>query len=529
MEALRKIYGDDFLGHVLNLDDLEVPEESLSDGQREAVACLRLASRREPGDNDALFHFNVAARVGHYITEVGTNLCTFARQHSTGKSLQIEGDDSLLTHLWNLGSQIWPIFLLPRQGEREPHLMSLGSFTFNHPIALAVWQSILRDRSLRRLFKHAPSRVDDMRSATEISSWITYSTGHSGTLQLVMLPDVMLTVARYRQLLHGSNDLGSYLQEIAAVLDEARQLSRRQDIRVPYFLGLSNMQLPADEIASTPFGTIRPVRDTDQTLISISNNAGSHVTAVIEASHPCKILEIIPTQDAADDFDRLERLRGTFDDCREQAELEVVACRLSLLLASDQTMLIAPAVVSRALLDTFNMYPLQTWRSQPPQPSGVSLLDAASVERATEWSKRLTLGNVRRLKIGARRILSAASDRGDLLDSLIDAVICWENMFGSTPDTAFRICGAMACLMQPEDRDAREELLRKLKRVYSRRSDIVHGRTELPAYKVQEYRDTAIKFGLEALRLLLVNSDLMAIQESSLRAELLLRAGGYLD
>jgi hypothetical protein len=71
-------------------------------------------------------------------------------------------------------------------------------------------------------------------------------------------------------------------------------------------------------------------------------------------------------------------------------------------------------------------------------------------------------------------VISAAIDRAPA-DRLVDAVIAWENLFGSDTELSFRITASMAWLLEPSSIDDREALQTRLKGIYTTRSKILHG------------------------------------------------------
>ena len=86
--------------------------------------------------------------------------------------------------------------------------------------------------------------------------------------------------------------------------------------------------------------------------------------------------------------------------------------------------------------------------------------------------------------MAARRLVSAISLRTDRADALIDAVMVWENLVGTTTETSFRVTAALAKLNE-NDRSGRRDVQKKLQSLYSLRSRVVHG-DEADLSKVDE-------------------------------------------
>lgn len=531
MRDLCEVYGEPYLKFALNCTDIHSIGEAPTENQKKVIDILTEISQKKAGEDDQIFRLNVAGRIGSYIAEIGTTVCSAMHQWSGGTLPAIETEDALLGHLLALGSQVWPVFLLPHPEAWPPYFGSLTSCVFSHPTTALLWQAIADDSELRKLFPDVPDQIGDDQSALRISSEIIFSTGHGETLQLAVLPETLLTAAWWRQILHGGGDLNSYLDELAEVLRETRILASGKEVQAPYLIGLENIRLPPESSIKLPFGVIRPARDTDQKIVHSSEH-GPHAVnedAIIESVHPLKILSVSKIRENLDDqwISHWEGFQAKFDEYADRGELLVTVARLSLLLASEGSKLIAPSIVARVSFNPLSSHLIQTWKTQLGAPSGVSVPDAAALQRAADWASKIRHEDVKRLRIGVRRILSAASDRVDPLDGLIDSVVCWENMFGSNTESTFRICGAMACLLVPDNREARANTMGKLKEIYSLRSKIVHGVRELRPREAMQYRDSAIHYGIEALRQLLDDSSLMDIKDSAVRGEKILLFAGY--
>ncbi|TCJ40096.1 HEPN domain-containing protein [Parafrankia sp. BMG5.11] len=531
MEELRKVYGDAFLKYVLDLEDLSVTKDALNDGQRHAVDRLVQASQHGTADDEHTFRLNLQLSFGNYDGTIGTTWCSALRQISGGDRPQVNTADTLLGQLLELGIEIWPVFLLP---EPEDWPLTIGGITpntFSHPLTTLLRQAILDDAALQKLFPEVPEQISDDRATLGIHSAITVSNGHSGSRQLATLPDTLLTAARYRQILHGSEDIDSYLGEIEQVLDESRRLACGEEVQVPRLVGLNGLRLPSGDEFVTPFGTIRQARDSDRILLTTPGIRGFHSQSMLETTHPLKILDIRKFEDEAPAtaVRRLERFQSVFDGYQKRTEVNLMMARLALLLASDGNTFIAPAPAAWATLDPLSPSPLQHWMLQQAEPSGTSILDPEAIQRTTTWASRIRPEEVERIEIGVKRLLSAASIRGDLVDGFIDAVVCWENMLGSSSESTFRTCGAMACLLEPDDYKARIDLTKKLESLYGLRSKVIHGARDLNFREAKKHRDDAIRYGLEAMRRLLELPSILKEKESSVRGKMVLLSSGFVS
>jgi hypothetical protein len=120
--------------------------------------------------------------------------------------------------------------------------------------------------------------------------------------------------------------------------------------------------------------------------------------------------------------------------------------------------------------------------------------------------------------IAVRRVLSAAQVRTDPSDRLVDSVIAWENLFGTSEgEPRLRISSAMAWLLA-ETAASRAELQRELKQLYDDRSKIVHGGTFDEA-AISEKATRALDLALSSLGTLFgARSDILSLPDGSARS-----------
>jgi hypothetical protein len=198
-----------------------------------------------------------------------------------------------------------------------------------------------------------------------------------------------------------------------------------------------------------------------------------------------------------------------------------------MLLASraDQVVAVIPQVKTHFSPLAIGDY-TELWASGFGAPSEAVTITADLAAEAVDWSRRVAAAHPKSLDIGMRRLLSAATARLDPMDGFIDAVMCWENLFGESQETAFKVCGAMSLLLEPTDSQARNSLFGELKKLYGVRSNLVHGSSEPDMAASFEYRDRALWLGLSAMRATYAVPGLLRLKGSTERHKyLLLRLG----
>lgn len=142
-------------------------------------------------------------------------------------------------------------------------------------------------------------------------------------------------------------------------------------------------------------------------------------------------------------------------------------------------------------------------REYPYGPESPTI-EAGQEEQLVLWAGRVADHYQDSVAVAVSRLLSSARERSfSVEDSLIDAVIAWENLFGHGGNTemVFRVTGAMAILLEA-DPAKRVDLQRRLKKIYDLRSRVAHGGTTSEKDSIGELRADAERFALEALRTL---------------------------
>jgi hypothetical protein len=126
------------------------------------------------------------------------------------------------------------------------------------------------------------------------------------------------------------------------------------------------------------------------------------------------------------------------------------------------------------------------------------------------------------IRIAVERALAASTERVDASDVLIDSVIAWENLVGTSLETSFRVAAALSWLLAPDSFKVRANISRDLKRLYGRRSRVVHG-AKVDRDDVDRDARLALKISREALyRMLLDHAWLADVSESDERNDAIL-------
>lgn len=133
----------------------------------------------------------------------------------------------------------------------------------------------------------------------------------------------------------------------------------------------------------------------------------------------------------------------------------------------------------------------------PPLIKPVTDISPVSHE-IEEWSSIIHKCHTSTIDIAVNRLTQALSYRLDKADILIDSVMAWENLLGTSTEVAFRVTAALSKLLEPDIKQ--RQLLRKsLEKIYNLRSRVIHG-SAVDNSEINQSATEAVAYTLSALR-----------------------------
>jgi hypothetical protein len=172
------------------------------------------------------------------------------------------------------------------------------------------------------------------------------------------------------------------------------------------------------------------------------------------------------------------------------------------------------------IADPFTQGQSVSWGDPKTAPSFTpDELDPVECESIATWAGLIEQQWSSRVYIAVRRsLMAAASSRTDMADRLVDSVIVWENLFGTSQgEPRLRISAAMSWLLA-SDAASREELQSTLRKLYDYRSQIVHGGPFDESALIQHAND-ALTYSLETLRAVIRDRpDVLALRDGAARS-----------
>lgn len=430
--------------------------------------------------------------------ETGATIARHLHERAGGDPPTRLGDDRIEAALAHLAVDSFPAFLLPRDERLSiPMADDLNfhatSLLFRHPQSGQFSDAVLQNRQLAQVF----------HENNEHSGWsalVYRNTGQGGGLQLSTLPELVLRAA-WRRLPEAERTPRSFTESVLVVWRLVRDVLHGKTGAIAARFSFAGVLLPPGTRVELKGGVLREataadrriapeslkqqLSGTDATGASIVINYDGDVVFEAEVPYRIAVLPSTPPDAAPAEWP---------PDLRMPASLEHSLTRLrsSLLLSvqRDHRVHIVPAW--RYFDDPLNWGFALSW-FDPRNAIGLmpTTLTEAEVAEWVKWYRLLDAPHVDRIEVALTRVLRAVGERREPSDVLIDSVIAWENLFGTSEgEPTLRVTASLALLLE-EEPPKRQELRATLAKIYSLRSKVVHGSKTL--------RDTDFPFCYEAL------------------------------
>jgi hypothetical protein len=526
VDILATIFGEDFLRYVLAQDDLYLNGANLSSSQTAVLRALMGLALQMQAQPAAARNIGLVNAILTYADDKKTSLANTWRSKCGGDLITPSNiGDPVLSSLLILARDVYPAFILPRQDDLPTSDMAISGPIFRHPEWRPFCRAVLADKDLQTLFpaqSKAQSEIDE--AMLETSSVLTYSSGRVGTLQLALLPDILLSAAYLRYLLPGNaRTQQGFASSVKQVVDEARRLAAKQTVDVPLIYGITNIEFPPAARVEVSFGTLRGYDRTDRQFIPEAVDVG----AVLETTGAIRILDINAFH--ADEAQRApmqaQKHNKEMSRWTQYADRKCDLMRLAILLSSSPENFLVAHQGSRTILDPLQRIPAMRWTAIGRGASRVASMSITPLGEETlrhvkHWAQKVS-HHPENLDIAMRRTLSSVAERIDPLDGFIDAVLAWENLFSGRPETNLRVCGAIAWFLEPGSYNRRLQLFDELSKLYTTRSGLVHGSMATIDNAVAA-RDRAVQISIACMRRLHETPDLLHAKDSSVRGRMLL-------
>ncbi|MFI7357305.1 hypothetical protein ACIBTP_25630 [Streptomyces avidinii] len=515
MDLVREFFGDALTSYCLNVSMSELDTISPSQAQSSAVTEMReLARRLKENPNELLQRISMST-ILQYHKPSQMSIPNAFRQRCGGAIFAKSSADPVESAFFALARDAYPACLMPVSSSKAAYSHSDASASvYQNPACQDAVVAILNDPSLSQLFPDGVP-IGEPSVATEIglgiSSGAIWSNGSGGGLQLIGVITGILEYAVRR--ISAAPSPEEYFTLVADALKTARILSEKKPAPVFTLVGLKNVIMTGREPITFQGGQLR--HPTPGDLADLMGQEG--IASVLEVRSSLQLLSIRSAD--TDDETALadyEKCRPTFEKNSAATRREIDLARLSILFASDGTPA-APVDIATTTLNPIasgKSVGLSFYGSMPTVAAPIIISEEIG-SQIQHWSRRV-VDHPRNLDMGMRRLLSAVSARFDPMDAFVDAVICWENMFGTNQgEVGFRVAGSMAHLLEQRNPGARKELFAEIKYLYGVRSKLVHGAKEPSIQDSYTHRDRSIEIAISAFKALYGRSDLLSIDSAS--------------
>lgn len=269
--------------------------------------------------------------------------------------------------------------------------------------------------------------------------------------------------------------------------NELVRASKGEQVNCLAINGVACVSLVEGEKVSTPWGVLYP---------AMTDNKFSDIAFIPDRpSASCVLIRPCLTYVS---FDRapqpVSKIATTDESPKNVRNLLPLACVLA---SPNSKNPIVPIVTWSTFLLPFCNSFSYSFPFLPPIMKPV--IDISPVSHEIEkWSSIIHECHTSTIDIAVNRLTQALSYRLDKADILIDSVMAWENLLGTSTEVAFRVTAALSKLLEPDIKQ--RQLLRKsLEKIYNLRSRVIHGST-VDSSEIDKYATEAVAYSLNALR-----------------------------
>lgn len=438
-----------------------------------------------------------------------------------------EDDDDVKSVLYRLARDAYPQLLAPTE---EPWQHLPLSF-FRHPSSADLQRAVHADEHFSRMY---PSDDGSLGRCGAVFN----SLGRGGTIQSVMFGSTLIRAAWDLALMSTARpSLSNLYEAISASVDVLRAALSGTATDTRALLAFTGITI-AGRTIETPWGVLRPITEDERNsapsmlegAVSGTDAEGKHVTVsysgevVLDTSLPFT-LDVHPwtTGEEFPDLPPLEHLKGAqaLRRCSEGLQLAVLfAAR------RPEGQWATARFAWHWIADPTSHGRSMGWSDTRSSPGFMPTeLSAEECRDVQNWCYLIDEHWSPTIDIAVRRVLSAAQVRTDSADRLVDSVIAWENLFGTSEgEPRLRISSAMAWLLA-DTAEGRADLQKEIKGLYDDRSKIVHGGA-FNETAIAERANRALSLALSSLATLLRDrSDVLSLPDGSARSLRLILEG----
>jgi hypothetical protein len=469
--------------------------------------------------------------LGQFDPASGTTVANRLRLEAGGDLLEASmggaaDDDLVKSLLFTMARDAYPMCLAPSD-VRFP--MSLTSL-YQHPARAELDTAITEDPALSRLFPEDEVGLGHRGT-------VYTSLGRGSSIHTVLFGSTIVAAAWDAATMDSETpSLAELLAVVNTLVDVIREAAGGKQPGVRARLVFTGLVTANGATIETPWGPLRPLTEIERRAaptqlegtVSGTDPDGKSVTVsyagelVLETTLPYGVV-VKPSAAMEVSAQAFPQVPGA-----DALTHRIEAIQLSALLGVQRP--VGSWAIARLawywVADPLFPGRMLSWASVQSAPGFMPYeLSASECESLADWCRWIEERRVPQVDIAVRRVLSAAHSRTTATDRLVDAVIAWENLFGTSEgEPRLRITAAMAWLLG-NDRSSRQAIQATLKKLYDDRSKIVHGAT-FEERAMNERGGEALTFSLRSLEVLFRDRpDILALRDGAERSLALILGG----
>jgi hypothetical protein len=429
--------------------------------------------------------------------------------------------DPVKRDLYRLVYELYPLTLV-----RHEAVFGLSSswdrYQASSVLAFKAGDSLARhalaDSDLAKLY---PGDWHDKMSRNnlyEVTSNMTWISGSSRSEQLIALPDALASFTFQSGAIAGANDFWDYLPHASRAVDLARRLANGQAVAIPLVVGFTNISFEPGVTILLDEGRARSAEERTSSIAGgYSGTSSATVVVALEVSE--RLLEVVEGVSNDRAFEKRLELMGARAEAAWRA---VNIASYAFILASRENEIFAPQVDGYVELNPISSGATQRHTYRYPSTFPPRSLDTRDARRVEMRFREIKARHPDSLNVTMKRLVSAVSQRNDALDAFVDAVLCWENMFSGAPETNFKVCASIALLLEPNDPSRRAALFKRLKKLYTARSTLVHGGKEASLEEATRMKDETVWIAIQTVQSVYSRDDLVDCKSADERHQRLI-------
>ncbi len=501
-QKIEQYIGANLLNYILNVDFIKAgqlyedytftprQEDTLDDFKRTIQEIKIAISTREETVDNIIFYLR-------RMDKSGFNLFNWYRR-ACGQTLdEFTCDDKLLEHIINLFYREYPLLILKTTENIFPSDRGLNLSVTDYDLSIKLVKEDILDN------------IANDKEGFEYAFDFSTENGLEFKSQISMFTSNIIMRSfqnACNKMAYTKNDI---IEEIKLNLSLLRDLAQNKETEYSTFIGIRGLMFEDFSTIDLKGACLyqldsieNPSPHVNKIAIKSDNGLSGHI---LEIKHMIKLSLNKPT--------------GTKSNSRDEYDFQDKVIE-SLRFATSFSLL-----EDKGFTQTFTEtgFPIVQIGNFSEGRTGVykqiTIPSSKKLEIQT-WYKFLYDTDLSYVKIPLKRLTYAIYQRTDPEDAIIDAVIAWEGMFSEAHETSFKVTGSITKYLAKDDSQI---FLTRIKKLYTLRSDIVHGKNNrlLEREDINELRSEVIQIGLECLQKLIKDEKLLKMEASQRVTELL--------